>query len=159
MTLVRDVIEVEQPVHIDTVIDRVRTVYGVSRAGTTIRARIAQAVKQMAAAGVVRREEADDEFLSLADNAGPWRPRRNADRAIGRVAPSEIDEGLLLIVSKTFGAEKSDLVREAARQFGWRRTGRDIDRRLSERIEQLLKAGRLLLRANMLVASDNGSWG
>ena len=61
----------------------------------------------MTAAGVVRREAADDEFLSLADNADPWRPRRNADRAIGRVAPSEIDEGLLLIVSKTFGAEKS----------------------------------------------------
>ena len=157
VTLVHGVIVVEQPIHIDTVIDRVRTVYGVSRAGTTIRARIAQAVKQMTAAGVVRREAADDEFLSLADNADPWRPRRNADRAIGRVAPSEIDEGLLLIVSKTFGAEKSDLVREAARQFGWRRTGRDIDRRLSERIEQLLKVGRLLLRANMLVASDNGS--
>ena len=157
VTLVREVISVEQPIHIDTVIDRVRTVYGVSRAGTTIRARITQAVKQMAVAGIVYPEEADDEFLSLADNAGPYQPRRNADRVIGRVSPSEIDEGLLLIVSKTFGVGKADLVREAARQFGWRRTGRDIDRRLSERIEQLLKTGRLWLRANMLVASDNNS--
>ena len=159
VTLVQDVIAVEQPIHIDTVIDRVRTVYGVSRAGKMIRARITQAVKQGAAAGVVCSEEAGDEFLSLAGNAGPCQPRRNADRVIGRVAPSEIDEGLLLIVSKTFGAEKADLVREAARQFGWRRTGRDIDQKLSERVEQLLKAGRLLLRANMLVTSDNGSWG
>ena len=159
VTLVQDVIAVEQPIHINTVMDRVRTVYGVSRTGKMIRARTTQAVKQLAATGVVCREEADYEFLSLAGNAGPCQPRRNADRVIGRVAPSEIDEGLLLIASRTFGAEKADLVREAARQFGWRRTGRDIDRRLSERVEQLLKAGRLSLRANMLVASDNGSWG
>ena len=124
VTLVRDVIAVEQPIHIDIVIDRVRTVYGISRAGRMIRARITQAVKQMVTAGVVRCEESGDEFLSLTGNVGPCQPRRNPDRVIGRVAPSEIDEGLLLIVSKTFGAEKADLIREAARQFGWHRTGR-----------------------------------
>ncbi len=125
VTLVQDVLAVEQPIHIDTVMDRVRTVYGVSRAGKMIRARITQAVKQMAAAGVVCSEETGDEFLSLADHADSCQPRRNADRAVGRVAPSEIDMGLLLIASKTFGSEQADLVRETARQFGWRRTGQD----------------------------------
>ena len=159
VALVRDVIAVEQPIHIDTVIDRVRTVYGVSRAGRMIRARITQAVSQMAVTGVVRREETGDEFLSLADHAGSCQPRRNADRAISRVAPSEIDMGLLLIASKTFGSEQTELVRETARQFGWRRIGQDINRSLGEGIERLLKAGRLSLQTDMLVASDNGSWG
>ena len=155
VTLVRDVIAVEQPIHIDTVIDRARAVYGVSRAGKMIRARITQAVKQMAAAGVLCREESDDKFLSLAGNAGPCQPRRNADRVIGRVAPSEIDEGLLLIIGMTFGAEKADIVRETSRQFGWRRTGRDIDNKLNERVERLLEAGRLSFQANMLVLPDD----
>ena len=155
LTMVQDVISVEQPVHIDTIIDRLRATYGVTRAGKRIRTRITQTVKQMADAGVVCREEADDKFLSLADHAGSCRPRRNADRTVGRIAPSEIDMGLLLIASKTFGSEQADLVRETARQFGWRRTGQDIDRRLSEGIERLLKAGRLSLRAKMLVASGN----
>ena len=155
VTLVRDVIAVEQPIHIDTVIDRARAVYGVSRAGKMIRARITQAVKQMAAAGVLCREESDDKFLSLASNAGPCQPRRNADRVIGRVAPSEIDEGLLLIIGMTFGAEKADIVRETSRQFGWRRTGRDIDNKLSERVERLLEAGRLSFQADMLVLPDD----
>ena len=153
-TLVRDVVTVEQPVHTDTIIDRIRTTYGVSRAGTRIRSRIKQVINETIVSGVVCREAGDYQFLRLAHNAGPCRPRRGADRAIGRVAASEIDEGLLLIVTKTFGCNRADLVREAARQFGWRRTGQDIDHKLSERIEQLIKEGRLLLQGDMLVIAD-----
>ncbi|MCY4523092.1 MAG: DUF3320 domain-containing protein [Caldilineaceae bacterium] len=155
LMLVRDVIAVEQPIHIDTAIDRIRTVYGASRAGKSIRRRIKQVVKQMVDNGTVCRDEADNEFLSLAGNARPCQPRRNADRTIDRVAPSEIDEGLLLVVDKTFGAEKADIVRETARQFGWRRTGSNIDHKLSERVDRLLEGGQLLLRGGMLVVPGN----
>ena len=155
LTLAKDVIEVEQPVHADVVIDRIRTVYRIARTGKKIRARVMRAVERLCVDGVVLRDATTDEFLSLAGTAAPGEPRRSAGRAIGHVAPAEIDDGLLLIVTKTFGIDQSDLVREAARQFGWRRTGKDIERRLSEGIERLLNAGRLSIQANMLVASDN----
>ena len=155
--LVRDIISVEQPIHIDTVIDQVRTVYGVARAGKRIRSRLAQTVKQMVADGTVCHEEADDKFLSLANNDGPCRPRRNSDRKVGRVAPSEIDEGLLLIASRTYGAPKAEIVRETARQFGWSRTGKDIVRKLNERVEWLLEGDWLLSQGDMLVVSDTYS--
>ncbi len=154
-TLVRDIISVEQPIHIDTVIDQVRTVYGFARAGKRIRTRLTQTVTQMVAAGTVCHEETDDEFLSLASNDGLCRPRRNADRKVGRVAPSEIDEGLLLVASRTYGAPKAEIIRETARQFGWNRTGKDIVRKLNERVEWLLEGDWLLPQGDMLVVSDN----
>ena len=84
-------------------------------------------------------------------------PRRDANRPIDRVAPSEIDAGLLSVAKASYGIEQGDFICGTARQFGWRRTGQHIDRGLSEGIERLLKAGRLYLQANMLVASDNAS--
>ena len=149
--LVRGIISVEQPVHIDTVIDRVRATYGAPRAGKRIRERVEQAIGRI----LIGRDRTRH-FLFHAQNAGQFRPRRDAKRPIDRVAPSEIDEGLLVVAKASFGIEQTDLIRETARQFGWGRTGQRIDHGLSGGIERLLKAGRLSLRANMLVISDSG---
>ena len=149
--LVRDIISVEQPVHIDTIIDRVRSIYGVPRAGKRIRERVEQAIE-----GILNRpRDRSMQFLVHTQSVEQIRPRREAKRAIDRVAPSEIDEGLLAVAKASFGIERANLIRETARQFGWRRTGQHIDRRLSEGIERLLKEGRLTLQANMLVVPDN----
>ena len=151
--LVRDVISIEQPVHIDTIIDRVRTSYGATRAGKRIRERVEQAIERV----LGRPRDRTGHFLVHDRSARQRRPRRDAKRPINRVAPSEIDGGLLVVAKASYGMEQADLIRETARQFGWRRTGQDIERTLSEGIERLLKAGQLSLRANMLVISDNGS--
>ena len=151
--LVRDVISNEQPVHIDTIIDRVRAAYGATRTGKRIRERVEQAIERV----LGRPRDRTRHFLVHNRSAGQLRPRRDAKRPINCVAPSEIDGGLLVVAKASYGMEQADLIRETARQFGWRRTGQDIDRTLSEGIERLLKAGQLSLRANMLVISDNGS--
>ncbi len=153
--LVRDVISVEQPVHIDTIIDRVRTTYGAPRVGKRIRDRVEQAIERI----LNRPRDRARQFLVNSRSVEHLRPRRDAKRPIDRVAPSEIDQGLLLVAKASFGIEQGDLVRETARQFGWRRTGQHIDRGLSEGIERLLKAGRLSFRANMLVVADDGNRG
>ena len=153
--LVRAVISVEQPVHIDTIIDRVRTTYGAPRAGKRIRDRVEQAIERI----LNRPRDRARQFLVNSQSVEHLRPRRDAKRPIDRVAPSEIDQGLLLVAKASFGIEQGDLIRETARQFGWRRTGQHIDRGLSEGIERLLKARRLSLRANMLVITDDGNRG
>ena len=151
--LVRGIISVEQPVHIDTIIDRVRTIYGAPRAGKRIRERVEQAIERILKSAARRTSH----FLVQTQSTGQLRPRRDAKRPIDRVAASEIDEGLVVVAKASYGMEQADLIRETARQFGWRRTGQHIDRRLNEGIERLLKEGRLILRANMLVVPDNGS--
>ena len=149
---VRHLVEVEQPVHIDAVVDGLRIVLGVGRVGTRIRAHIQRAISSAITDGVLSR---DGEFLQVADEAGTAaRPRHDPDRPIGRVADSELDAGLLLVALLTFGASQSDLVRETARQFGWRRTGRDIRDRLNERVDSLLESGRLRQRGDTLVAPE-----
>ena len=150
---IRDLVESEQPVHIDTVVDRIRIVLGVRRAGSKIRAHIYRAWARAIANGVLQR---DGDFLQLSAGAGlAVRPRHDPDRPIGRVADSELDSGLLLVARRTFGASQSDLVRETARQFGWRRTGPDIRDRLNQRVDSLLASRRVSRRGDTLLASDD----
>ena len=151
--LVRDIISVEQPVHIDTIIERVRSTYGAPRAGKRVRERVEQAIERL----LNRPRDRTRHFLVHAQDARQLGPRRYTKRPIERVAPSEIEEGLLVVAKASYGIEQADLIRETARQFGWRRTGQHIDRGLSEGIERLLKEGRLVLQANMLVIADNGN--
>lgn len=149
---VRHLVEIEQPVHIDAVVERLRVVLSVGRVGARIRAHIERAISMAITDGALSR---DGEFLRLPDDArNAARPRYEPDRPIGRVADPELDAGLLLVARRTFGASPSDLVRETARQFGWRRTGPDIRDRLSGRIDSLLESGRLSPRGDTVVAPE-----
>ena len=149
--LVRDIINAEQPVHIKTIIDRVRDTYGAPRAGKRIQERVELAIERI----LDRPRDRTTQFLERTQSLEQLRPRREARRPIDRVAGPEIDEALLLVAKVSFGIEQGDLVRETARQFGWRRTGQEIERRLNEGVERLLKARRLLMQGSMLVAKGD----
>ena len=149
--VIRGIIDVEQPVHIDTIIDRVRDTYGAPRAGKRIRDRVEQAIEHI----LDRPRESTLQFLESTKSLEQSRPRREAKRPIDRVAGPEIDAALLLVAKVSFGIEQGELVRETARQFGWRRTGQEIERRLNEGVERLLKEERLELQGNMLVVNNN----
>ena len=153
-TLVHEIVAAEQPVHIATVIERLRTAYGLGRAGKRIREHIGQAVDRAVADASVRYDDGDA-FLQLPGGESLERPRQAAGRPIGQIANAELDLGLMIVARRTFGSPRDDLVREAARQFGYRRTGRDIAGKLDERIDSLLGSGRLLQRRDMLVASGD----
>ena len=157
LALVRDIVEIEQPVYDDTVITRVRQAYNVSRAGKNVSARISQAIKLSVMDGALHRIDGDDTCLSVSGNLGQVRPRQAGDRSIKQIPAVELDEGLLLVARKAFGIEKEDLLCETARQFGYRRTGSDIAERLNERINHLMERKQLSRQGNMLVASDDGS--
>ncbi|MCY4371013.1 MAG: DUF4011 domain-containing protein [bacterium] len=152
--LVTEIVAVEQPVHVDIVVNQVVSLYG-TKAGKNIRQHIVGAVKQAKLQGTVTPEVGDGLFLHLAGDPGPPRPRRRGGRKIGLIAGTELDAGLLMIARKTFGASKDDLVRETARKFGFQRVGQKIKARLDLRIEELIKYGGLSPRGDMLIASDD----
>ena len=152
VVLVRRIVDVEQPVHVDTIIDRVRDTHGAPRAGKRIRERIEQAIERILGRP---RDKTKSQFLERTRGLEQLRPRREAKRPIDRVAGSEIDEALLLVAKVSFGIEQRELVRETARQFGWRRTGQEIERRLNEGVERLLEKGRLHVQGDMLVAKSD----
>ena len=153
-TLVHEIVAAEQPVHVETVIERLRTAFGLGRAGKRIREHIGQAVDRAVADASVRYDDGNA-FLQLPGGESLEHPRQAAGRPIGQIANAELDLGLMIVAHRTFGSPRDDLVRETARQFGYRRTGRDIAGKLDERIESLLGSGRLLQRRDMLVASGD----
>ncbi len=153
--LVTEIVAVEQPVHVNKVISHVVTIYDDAKAGKVIRQHIEGAIEQAIAYGTVGREGTNGLFLHLAGKTGPQRPRRTGGRTINLIAEAEIDEGLLLIARKTFGAPRDDLVRETARQFGYQKAGPKIKARLNQRVGWLIDNGQLVRRGDMLITSDD----
>ncbi len=148
------IVEVEWPVHVDVVVERLRIVLDTQRVRDRLRTRIVDlAMPTAVVAGAVGR---DGEFLWLAGESGETvRPRHNPHRPVKHVPDAELDAGLLLVAEWTCGAERDDLVRETARQFGWRRTGANIQERLNSRIERLVECGRLRRRGEALVVVED----
>lgn len=152
--LVEQIVADEQPIHFESVIERIRSALQFGRVGTNIRKRLEQARDRAIKDGAVVADASG--FLSAADHVGPASPRRDGSRKINRIADAELDAGLLIVARATFGAAQDELVRETARQFGYRRTGAGIAAALVQRIEHLRETGQLSEQGGTLVASrDN----
>ncbi|MDE2893754.1 MAG: DUF3320 domain-containing protein [Chloroflexota bacterium] len=152
-SLVNQIVAKEQPVHVETVIERLRTALGIRRVGSNIRKRLDSALTTSVETGNVLRDPSD--FLHSRDNHAQPGPRRDGKRRIDRVSDIELDAGLLRVARATFGAAPDDLVRETARQFGYRRTGSDIAASLEERIDALRASRELVEQNGMLVAPED----
>lgn len=151
--LVERIVEVEQPIHFETVIERIRSVLQFGRVGSNIRKRLEQARDRAIREGTVVADAGG--FLRATDSTDLPIPRRDGDRRINRIADAELDAGLLTVARATFGAAQDELVRETARQFGYRRTGAEIAAALVLRIEHLRETGQLSEQGGTLVASRN----
>lgn len=152
-SLVRQIVEVEQPVHVETVFERLRTGLGIPRLSSNVRMRLASAIRESVDGGEVARDP--DRFLRLAQGGLDVRPRCDGSRKISRVSDVELDAGLLAVARATFGVERADLVRMTARQFGYGHTGTNIAARLEQRVDDLLEVGRLSEQSGTLVATQS----
>lgn len=158
--LVDRVLEVEGPVHRDLIVERVRGRYGLRRAGKRIQARLdldlrngsAGRIGQPAAGAASRRKV----FWTVPDRAAvPRRPAPgNAPRKIEHFADGELEAGVLLVAEKCFGAGLDDLVTQTAREFGFRRTGAEIEKKLSAVVRRLHRRGDLVRRGDTFVIPD-----
>lgn len=158
------VLEIEGPIHRDLVIERVRERYGLRRAGRRIQERIERELRSRRAAGLgpVPAEEASDGpndepvFWTFRGQTGtPRRPAPGrAPRKIEHLADGELEAGVLLVAEKCFGAAPDDLVTQTAREFGFRRTGAEITKRLRETVARLLRSRRLERKGEALVVAD-----
>ena len=164
--LVTRVVQVEGPVHLDVVVERIRDRYGVRRAGSVIRQRIEGAVRNLVKAGRVRWEmvrhsevrTVQSPFLSLADAPHSAQPRcpgpGQGPRRIEHVSDVELEAGLLLVARHLYGGTRDELVVETARQFGYQRTGAGIAQRLQEVVDRLLAQRRLVQQFTTLSLAE-----
>jgi predicted nucleic acid-binding protein len=97
-------------------------------------------------------------FLTGGESTDPVQPRApqsdDSRRRVEHIALAELKAGVLVCAELLYGAGRDDLISETARQFGFRRTGKDIASRIGKAIDQLLQAGKLAGDAEMLTIAD-----
>ncbi|WP_420225572.1 DUF3320 domain-containing protein [Pigmentiphaga litoralis] len=156
--LVRQVVAVESPVHIDEVIVRIRGAWGLQRAGARIEAAVGQGVRQAVADGAIER---DGDFLLQPGKAPVLRDRRNALspglRKPEMIAPAEIAAGIVQVVGDHLGAADEEIVVAVARLLGFKSTSAPLRKLLAAGLADLLADGTLTRRNALIVLRDQAA--
>nr|WP_260462390.1 DUF3320 domain-containing protein [Streptomyces sp. TRM72054] len=147
------VVEVEGPVEIEVIYTRVRLAWGLGRAGQVVRDRIDRALRRLIKQGkIVHVGTAYDRPGHETEFA-----RTPTERCARRVAEVPVAERQLVlrnVVDEGPGVHREDLLREAARFFGWARLGADIRDALTGDIDALIAAGDLIESEGGLMPAD-----
>jgi len=153
--LVFRVVDVEGPVHVDLVYERVRDRYGLRRAGQVIQGRIDGAIGRAIASGQIERLPEEPEFLSIPGRlpAPKVREPEFAPRKVEHVSIAELASGLVRVAHRLYGASEVDLVRETRERFGYLRLGDTINRRLSVALAYAIQIGWLARSGDLIVPS------
>ncbi|GHJ98550.1 hypothetical protein SY2F82_03480 [Streptomyces sp. Y2F8-2] len=134
------VIDVEGPVEEEVIFTRVRLAWGVGRAGQVVRDRIGRALKRLVRRGiVVRMGTAYDRPGRELEYART--PTERCSRRVGEVPAPERQLVIRNVIEEGPGVQREDLLREAARFFGWARLGSDIRDALTADIDKLIADG------------------
>lgn len=132
-------VETEGPVHVEVIHERIRDWWNIGRIGSSIRRNVDLALMQ---APVIR----EGDFV-LFPGRGIDRVRTPGGRDVVRKSDHiHIDEvGLAIefLVRDVGAAERSEVVQQVARVFGWSRTGALVDRRINEAVDRVVADGRL----------------
>ena len=168
--LVEEVVRVEEPVHLDAIIERIRVRYEADRIRGRTREELYHAIRAMCSAGALKLLEershagqVSNTFLAIPKSAGLGRPRAPRDgapsnhpsrRKIDHVSLVELKAGVLARAELLYGASRDDLVLDTARAFGFKRTGKHVKARIGEAVNQLVKDGKLVGDSDMLTIAD-----
>ncbi len=152
-SLVKNTVKTESPVHSGEVITRIRTAWGLQRAGGRIEAHVNQAIKLLVDRSEVVRS---GEFLLEPDSEIRLRDRSAVSspglRRLELLPPMEIDHGLKTIIDQSLGGTEEQAINAVARGLGFKSTSAQLREIIRGRIEVLVKRGELEMRDGMLVA-------
>jgi hypothetical protein len=146
--LVKDVVAAEEPVHIETLMQRLRTAADIGRVGQRIRKTLETAIS-------LSNVDFDGEYLSM-DGSPPVvvrRPHPDFMRDVDRIHPLELKAAAMGVCRDSIAISKSDLVDAVSLVFGWRRKGDKIVSALNQIIDELMHAGELVESAGGLRAA------
>ena len=142
------VVEVEGPVEKEVIYTRVRLAWGLGRTGQVVRDRIDRALRRLLKQGkIVHVGTAYDRPGHETEFART--PTERCARRVAEVPAAERQLVLRNVVEEGPGVYREDLLREAARFFGWARLGADIRDALTGDIDALIAAA-------VLVESETG---
>lgn len=139
--VVRDIVEIEGPIHRAEVVVRVRSLWGLQRAGGRIQAAVDAGISTALGQRLIERSHTS--FLSLPGQEVRVRDRTDVSSLTLRrpdyLPSQEIDAAVMAIVERNLGATIDELVLHVSRQLGYRSTSAQLRALIEDRIEDLLK--------------------
>ncbi len=151
VNLVKEVVELEGPVHRDEVITRIRSAWGLQQSGSRIKSHVGSAIDVAVNGGLVYRS---GDFLHWPGAEARLRDRSSVMspglRRIELIPPMEIDEGLMDVLETSFGATEDEAVNAIARGLGFKSTSSQLRELIASRIVLQKGEGRIQEREGML---------
>ncbi len=147
------VLSVEAPVHVDTVLERVKADWGVGRAGSQIQKNVRQALGMARVNGSRAKVYADGFVRVPGDESTPVRtPDDDGDiRKVNLIPPEEIEEAVVRVVADAVFANEEQIKQTVRGIFGWNRSGNDIQTAVQKALFKVVKNRRC-------VKDDSGNY-
>jgi hypothetical protein len=152
------VIAHESPIHEDELVNRVRDLWGLSRAGTRIQDAVARGVRSLLIAKQCARE---DDCL-LVPGAVVVVRNRAAAKSAGLKKPEmlpgpEIRAAIQMLIKMSHGAAKSELPSAVARLLGFKAAGSTLRSVVEYQTKKLLRVGAILEEGELLRNTEPGA--
>jgi very-short-patch-repair endonuclease len=154
--LVKQTVQAEGPIHRDEVVTRIRTAWGLQRAGNRIDSHVGMAIAIAQSSRDIIRE---GEFLLWPESEVVLRDRSGVAslglRRIEMLPPTEIDAGLISIIRTSLGATADQAVNAVARGLGFKATSSQLKDLVETRIAGLQAKGLLSESEGMLTVVED----
>jgi hypothetical protein len=141
-------VQVEGPVHLDMVSERIREWWSVGRVTARLKDNIDLAITK---AGLVR----DGDFVDVQGRTVTKVRSRDHNRKPDQVHLDEFALAAEMLVRDVGGASRSEVVNAIARQFGWTRTGAIVDQRVNAAVDRAVVRGVLAESGDTLSAAGS----
>jgi hypothetical protein len=116
---IAQLVQVEGPIHCDLLIDRLKQLHGVARAGSNIQSNIERALRSAQRSRGITSESNSPFYFAAGQKLQSFRVPSDAfRRPIEQIASSEISLAMLYLVEDQFGIFEESLPAAVARLFG-----------------------------------------
>jgi very-short-patch-repair endonuclease len=144
--IVRQIVSVEGPVHADEIVERVRSLWGLQRAGNRIQTAVACGIAAAVRSGTVIKE---GNFYSLPGGIVQVRDRgATTSPSLRRpevLPPAELRLAALSIIHQNYGAGREEVATIVSRLLGFKATSAQLRATIEQTIEDLLASGALII--------------
>lgn len=139
-----ELVAVESPVHYELLVERLKELHGVERAGSNVQENIRLAIRQAVRWQIVTCESQSRFLYDPARQVGTFRtPANGVSRRIDQIAPEELAMAVLHLIEVQFGVAEDRTPVAVARLFGIERLGSEHAEIIESAIDSLITNGKV----------------
>jgi very-short-patch-repair endonuclease len=143
VAFVKHVVSIEEPIHIDLLVQRLKVQLNPPKVGKEIRQKLDRAI---VSAGIER----DSDFLWISSSAGCFVRRAHPleVRDVSQILDLEFQGAILKLVQDSTGISMTELGKSVGQIFGWKRIGPVIQARIASELSVLEGQGEISFSGN-----------